>query len=676
MISQQGIEKMFIDTIKLESYVKEVSEELKKKTFLTMDYLALDKFIAGYFSGIENTIEVLMTRAYILGQVMANDPTRKLKGLPEMKDFKRTTRSEAALEYVSKRGAYALQQATDQTKMKTREIIYRDLKDNLGWRSIAKHLRQEIREDGELQRFWTRVAITETTAAINNGYLASKENGTLVIGQGYEDACKYCKDLIIGKVYRVGNQPTESFEDHDPLSKEYKDLVKHWENYVWVGKDNIGRSGSPTKREAGSKTTVTRLRHELYFPTAPLHVNCYAKDVEVYTDKGWKFFEDLDKTEKIMTINQKTLQMEWQKPSHYIKYKHDGEMIRIHNKNIDITVTPDHNMFVAQRKDYVNRSNYSYTLKQACNLDTDDSILISPEYNKTEKSHHHKKSLDINGLMFYEKEFAAFMGYYLSEGCYISRVSATGKDPRTNWAIKISQEKEPNTTKIYNDILRPLKRNKINLNKRKGGLYFDSKPLWQYLYKFGKSYEKYIPEIIKAMSKEAINIFLDAYILGDGHIKISNGLNQQKKDSVGRIIFTSSKRLSDDLAELILKSGCSVSYKLIKTKGLTTKFKNGDYVCNHNMHHIVLKTSKYVTDYKKEVVNYNDYVYCVTVPNETLLVRSNGKVLFSGNCRCLWVSFDPNIFFADKRGQFIPKTSDNKAKWEDWYSKNIKDRFN
>jgi len=38
---------------------------------------------------------------------------------------------------------------------------------------------------------------------------------------------------------------------------------------------------------------------------------------------------------------------------------------------------------------------------------------------------------------------------------------------------------------------------------------------------------------------------------------------------------------------------------------------------------------------KKEIVNYNDYAYCVDIEkNHTLWVRRNGKTCWSGNCRC------------------------------------------
>lgn len=39
-----------------------------------------------------------------------------------------------------------------------------------------------------------------------------------------------------------------------------------------------------------------------------------------------------------------------------------------------------------------------------------------------------------------------------------------------------------------------------------------------------------------------------------------------------------------------------------------------------------------------KIQSYNDYVYCVELErNHTLLVRRNGKIVWSGNCRCSWI---------------------------------------
>jgi len=201
------------------------------------------------------------------------EPDKKLKYLPPQKDVIRTTRKEESIKYVNTYGVLYLKGATDITKMKVREIICSGLINDLGWREIAKNLEKEIDEGGEFQRNWYRVAITESSSALNNGYLATKELGSYVIGQGNDNNCKFCKKWIIGKVYRITEKPSVNFEDIGPLSNQYRDLVNYYENFVWVGKNNGGRSSKLYKLTKNGDF-IPRLRHEIYFPTLPLHQNC------------------------------------------------------------------------------------------------------------------------------------------------------------------------------------------------------------------------------------------------------------------------------------------------------------------------------------------------------------------------------------------------------------------
>jgi intein/homing endonuclease len=188
---------------------------------------------------------------------------------------------------------------------------------------------------------------------------------------------------------------------------------------------------------------------------------------------------------------------------------------------------------------------------------------------------------------------------------------------------------------------------------------------------FGKSFEKYIPEEIKNLTKEGIKAFLDAYVLGDGTIKTTRvKLKGQKNPGISRNISTSSKRIADDLTEIILKAGYSVSYRLEKTKGKMVKFKNGDYTINHDTWRINIKTSHRVQIAKKEEFEYSGRVYCVSVPNQTILVRSNGKVLFIGNCRCRWMTINPEYQYVDKDGQIHLRVEDEDS-WQTWYKGNI-----
>src|SRR3990167_3212186 len=46
---------------------------------------------------------------------------------------------------------------------------------------------------------------------------------------------------------------------------------------------------------------------------------CYDERTEILTDKGWKYFKDLDKTEQVATLNPDTNEIIYQKPLEYQK---------------------------------------------------------------------------------------------------------------------------------------------------------------------------------------------------------------------------------------------------------------------------------------------------------------------------------------------------------------------
>lgn len=97
---------------------------------------------------------------------------------------------------------------------------------------------------GDQNRDWRRVAITELSFATNDAYLAGIEEGETVVGMGAENACKHCKQYVIGKTFEVTHNP--------PLKDTFKgDMLQ-----VWAGKSNYGR------------------RVAEYRPAIPMHPNC------------------------------------------------------------------------------------------------------------------------------------------------------------------------------------------------------------------------------------------------------------------------------------------------------------------------------------------------------------------------------------------------------------------
>lgn len=106
-------------------------------------------------------------------------------------------------------------------------------------------------------------------------------------------------------------------------------------------------------------------------------------------------------------------------------------------------------------------------------------------------------------------------------------------------------------------------------------IYIYHSGLGKKLAALGKSFEKYVPKEIKSLSPRLIRIFLDAFLFCDGHERKSEW-KEKSLESTERVYFTTSKRLADDIGELIVKAGGYPSYSLQKSAGEKCIFKNGN----------------------------------------------------------------------------------------------------
>lgn len=373
------------------------------------------------------------------------------------------------------------------------------------------------------------------------------------------------------------------------------------------------------------------------------HPNCYDKETEVYTDKGWLKFKDVTIKDKAISLNEHK-NLEWANIDFTIKKPYKGEMIHFHNRSLDMVVTPDHPMV------YVPKSNTKliYSNKTAENYDhVKGGLYRSSEYISKDI-----ENIKVGDIDFNFKDYCQFMGYYLSDG-NISR----------KYAVIISQRKDHDTDN-YNKINNFLKSLNIKFSAKKEGFNIYNETLWHHLKKFGKCNKKYIPEIIKNSSPKEIKYFLDSFVSCDGYIRNnksfigSNGTLCVSKN-VSRSFFTTSKRMADDIGELILKIGKRPSFNERKCKGETKEFKNGTYKLNHNLWIITECHSKTATVFKKDIVDYNDYVYDIQLnKNHIILTRRNGKVVWGSNCLCYTTSklLSKKDFIKQLKGNSIDKS--------------------
>lgn len=350
-----------------------------------------------------------------------------------------------------------------------------------------------------------------------------------------------------------------------------------------------------------------------------MHPFCYDKETEVYTSEGWKLFKDLNRTEKVYTINLENLLPEWQKPINYISYKFNGKLIHYKNKRFDLMITPNHNILVQNMDNTV--KDHSWKLKEASSVGrrSQHRMLMGMNWEGQNKEYEILAGKKVN-----IETYLKFMAYWLADG------SCTAD--RESYNIKIAQN---NNDWMYDD----LKDFPFKIYKCKESLMIHNKELGEELKQYGKCTEKYIPENIKELNSELIKIFLTAYSKTDGTVKKGkNWKGYQFKDSI--TFFTTSNKLAGDLGELIMKTGGKPTYQLNKCAGKENKFKNGIYTINNDVWNIRWNTQIHSRLFNMEIIDvpYNDLVYCLEVEkHHTLLARRNGKICWSGNCRSVTI---------------------------------------
>ncbi len=365
-------------------------------------------------------------------------------------------------------------------------------------------------------------------------------------------------------------------------------------------------------------------------------IGCYDKETYVLTQKGWKLFKDVLITDMVYTLddNDKTI---LSPIKNIINSRYSGIMHRYKSTQIDLLVTPNHNMWITgpskkdiaenrwkliQSQDIKSKSirfnkcgNFEYTI--------DKEPFVIPSVVKPCGSYNKRFEEMVIGD---RESFFELLGWWITDGS----LSKSGKDSQHN-CIKIHQIKEKNRKRIEYLL------NKCNLNyniKDDGFSITNHYPLIVFLRNsFGglfniskKSLQCKIPEFIKEESSNNLEAFLNGVIGGNG--------TKLKED--GRcIIYSASEDFCRDIVEICFKLNKPCNYyphpslnkypyswkqntitfdiSIIKTK--TSWFD---------------KKNKSRENFKEEY--YDDYIYCLELPKyHKLFVMRNGYSCWCGN---------------------------------------------
>jgi len=446
---------------------------------------------------------------------------------------------------------------------------------------------------------WARIAHTEINTAVQNGvYQRIKEESDdgadqLVFKRPAPDACRYCKKLHL---------------QSDGVTPKIFKLSE-------LAESNVGLKAVDWRPVVGS-----------------VHPWCFDDQTEVLTEAGWLLFKDVS-VERILSVNVDSGLSEWTEIDHHVAYHYRGKMNKYKSKMCDLVVTPTHKTV------YKTENIPIWRLEHEDKLPKNYSMLGTiPNWEGCTCSH-----IVIGDDTYPINLFMEFMGYFLSEGGVCDR------NDRNSFQISISQCKEDSKEIMYN-CCKELFKDRVWKGETAITISSRDYKLYDFL-NLGKSFEKSIPQLIKEQSKDKLKIFVDAFLLGDGHSRPSKWEGKDGNFREERVYYTSSKKLMADLCEVILKLGKRPSVTDPIDKHVKT-FKNGDYLVTHPCYTI---RENWTTNVRvgdnmfREEIDYDGMVYDVAlIKNHTLFVKRNGKVLLSGNCHCQLVPVPTGYDFMKK----------------------------
>lgn len=357
---------------------------------------------------------------------------------------------------------------------------------------------------------------------------------------------------------------------------------------------------------------------------------CHDDETEVLTEDGWKFFEELTGTERLLTRDPETQISEYVLPTRIVEKEYEGEMIYYKSRGANFCVTPDHEMYVQPqiRKLYENGARGLWrkeTMEQV--LETGGTRFMARTIEWTHPDTDSFTLPSFSGKLKHwpervipMDEWMEFLGWWCSEGS-LARIKQGGRYS----TVIISQKDESTLEEIY-DLCVQLGFSPRFYPGSLGCVKIADSALADWLSRLGEGcLNKTIPDCVRMASARQINLFLDAYVRGDGY-------NKGSRD----IIYTSSPRMAGALQEVILKTGVE---SVVRTRALSGEVNDfGTHLAVSSVDGFVVSRANQARQlkFRKENatrIEYSGYVYCATLPkHHLLLTRRDGYALWSGNC--------------------------------------------
>lgn len=375
------------------------------------------------------------------------------------------------------------------------------------------------------------------------------------------------------------------------------------------------------------------LEHFLITIKAKIDVGCYDDKTYVLTEHGWKLFKDLNCSEKVYTTDDEgnvilvnylsKIEKDW-----------DGMMYNYHSTQVNLNVTPDHNMWVFDENkrskqtkiwkflsaDDMNNSAYKFD-KRGNKTDNFSNRYINIPSVVRQQGFYKK---EYKGHQFNNENFFEFLGWWMTDG-------SIEKTNSSHFQVTLFQTKSQGRKRIE-ELLNNLK---LEYTCYKNRYRIKSPALADYIMNefysekndetgYKKSYDIKISDFIRNAYTNEIKAFINGCIGGDG---------TRYKDG-RKIIYTASKQFALDLIELCFKCGMTANYYLQPD---LSKYDSSPYKQNTPVYVVSICRTEITwfdkNDKNFSIESYKGKVYCVELEKyHRLFVMRDGKTCWCGNC--------------------------------------------
>lgn len=326
--------------------------------------------------------------------------------------------------------------------------------------------------------------------------------------------------------------------------------------------------------------------------------HCFDEKTEILTNEGWKNYKQISDSEIVATYNRSLDKLEYQKIDQLHVYSNYNELYHLKSRDIDLMVTDKHGLWASSKnnkwkeitaKEASTKNRLSYkasAIHDECKLNEKDSFINLIAWIMAE-GHFEKQNGKISQIRIAQSD---------APDGRLNRL----KLDIDNCGIKYSCKKRYSAGKIEHGQHRNFDAYRISLYDPDGSVR--SKVL-AYL-----DENKTPTRLLAQMSAAQLETFLTTYIWADGCF------NKSSKNSYQ----VASNRMDhiDFLQEISARLGYRTS----------TSHGNG-------MHYLTINTRNLVQANRDRwsKVAYSGDVWCVSVPNGTLLVRRGGHTIITLN---------------------------------------------